>query len=339
MSTQKLFPICSGIWSLDYIYGIFGRIYRVSFAEFKSIDSDGTQMLWKIPPGFSVNPGEYVSVKLPWLKTGSNQWHPFTVYQQQDVNETFTEERSFQIDAETGEDENLYEFINRVCNEFAEAPKTTRLYGVKEGVWHNNATVQIFIRPVGDWTEGLLKQVQNRKQLQSCYIKGPFISPFGIAHTYSNFIMMASGVGITPALGLIGQYPGYSRTKVLMWSTQSKKMIQFFAPLLRDAHLTIIYYTGEPLQRYELRKIRSYGNLFVHQERAKDLPHTLSQIITQFENKMNIDCHALSIEEIDLFIKKSWCVLYCGGRIELKDVLERFAQQNSLGWECEMFRW
>ena len=153
-------------------------------------------------------------------------------------------------------------------------------------------------------------------------------------------ILTASGIGITPALGVMGQYPGFSRTKILVWTTRDKNMLKFFAPLIKDAHLAVIFYTGkDKLSQGEEDRIRSNGgNMFILQSRPKSFPETIGSIIVQFENHLNVSS-AASIDDIDDRNKASWCVLYCGGSLRIKNDLKEYSKKNYVGFQCELFDW
>ena len=117
-------------------------------------------------------------------------------------------------------------------------------------------------------------------------------------------------------------------------------MLQFlFAPLLGDAHLSVVFYTGEEkLTPSELATIRSYGNIFVQQKRAESMTDTIGSLIVQFENSMN-NKYVQSLRGVDVSHKKSWCVLYCGGSKHLRNQMKDFTVENGIGWECELFNW
>ena len=54
-------------------------------------------------------------------------------------------------------------------------------------------------------------------------------------------------------------------------------MLKFFAPLLGDAQLCLVFYTGKPkLSKSELVTISSHGNIIVRQQRP-DLEQLLEQ--------------------------------------------------------------
>lgn len=82
VSYRSLFvSIHSVLWSLDFFYGYFFKTYRLDIVEFSPLPHKaGVQMLWHNPPGFQVKSGEYVKIKLPWLRKGGDEWHPFSIY-------------------------------------------------------------------------------------------------------------------------------------------------------------------------------------------------------------------------------------------------------------------
>ena len=327
------------------MYGLFCQTHRLKVVEFTPIGNDaGTQMLWRNPKDFNVKSGEYVFIKLPWLHEGGDEWHPFSIYLREATKDGLNEihqshSKNKICNAEVG-NQTLSQFTEMILNtEFnhEQNPNNMLLNEARENLRYD--TTQVFISPIGNWTKGLLEQVQGRKQLQSCWVKGPFTSPYFVAHDYGHFVMTASGIGITPALGVMAQYPGFSRTKILVWCTRSKSMLKFFAPLLGDAHLSVVFYTGkEKLTPHELTTIQSHGNIFVQQKRADSMTDTIESLIVQFENNTN-DNHVFSLKGVDASHKKPWCVLYCGGSKRLRDQMKEFTEENGIGWECELFNW
>ncbi len=337
-------------------------------------DDAGTQMLWRNPEGFNPKSGEYVYVKLPWLDEGGEQWHPFSIYLREatkeglnsiyvreatkeglddlfpgvddnDVDETTTDYLGT-LENNTNHGDNLFDFTRSVLHtEFGvkhNDPTSLVTYEARQKRKRFDTT-QVFIRPVGDWSKQLYNEVNRRMQLQSCWVKGPFTSPYFIAHDFSHIVLTASGIGITPALGVMGQYPGFTRTKIFIWSTRCKTMLQFFAPLLRDAHLSVIFYTGkEKLSTFELVKIQSHGNIFIQQSRPKSLTATIGSLITMFENEMNEGrgvVVARDIMDVEKSHRNDWCLLYCGGSTVIRDQIKYFAKDKGLGYECELFDW
>jgi len=218
-------------------------------------------------------------------------------------------------------------------------------------------TSQIFISPEGSWTKGVNKAVRERRQLQTCWVRGPYTSPYFIATQFRHLILIASGIGITPALGVMGQYPGLSRTKVLIWMVRSKVMLKFFTPLLRDTHIALIFYTGkEKLTKEELNNLEGLGNIYVQQTRPDSLGNTIESVIVSFENTFdqknpcignpdekyedNIrNQFHLKLGSIEKRHKNSWCVMYCGGSVTVKRLLKTFTEEHSLGFKSEFFNW
>lgn len=45
------------------------------------------QLLWRNPPNFKANSGEYVQVRIPWLQKGAREFHPFSIYMQEGTKE------------------------------------------------------------------------------------------------------------------------------------------------------------------------------------------------------------------------------------------------------------
>jgi len=207
-------------------------------------------------------------------------------------------------------------------------------------------TTQIFVAPSGDWTNELYNEVEQNVQRGSCWVKGPYTSPYSVATTFSQLMLMASGIGITPALGVMGQYPGNSRTKVLVWSVRSSQMVKFFAPLIgKDAHLAVIYYTGkEKLTSDELSSIQAHGNIYIKQSRPESLELTMTTIMLHYEEKMSYALNPCkefkrSLHSVSPERRAAWCILYCGGSTRIRDTLHAFAKKVGTGWDCELFDW
>ena len=58
----------------------------------------------------------------------------------------------------------------------------------------------------GDWTRRLHEVVQ-RPTRRPVWISGPFASPYATAAEYDNLVLVATGIGITPAMSIITTYP------------------------------------------------------------------------------------------------------------------------------------
>ncbi len=232
--------------------------------------------------------------------------------------------------------------------------KSLILNEAREDLSKRYQTSQIFIAPEGDWTNNVNKAVRERSQQQTCWISGPYTSPYYVATKFRHIILSASGIGITPALGVMGQYPGNTKTKVLVWMTRSKVMLKFFAPLLKDCHLAVVYYTGkDKLTSVEMNNIYIQGNrnIFIQQTRPKSLEHVLETIVIQFENSFELALgktdmrqdYSLrtnsSLKDIVKRHREEWCLLYCGGSVTVERILKAFAEKYDFGWNSEFFNW
>lgn len=125
---------------------------------------------------------------------------------------------------------------------------------VSKNQWHafslfenpsNPAERQIFIQKTGDWTSKVHRILQ-RDTVRPAWIHGPFPSPYDNAIEYDNQILVASGIGITPALSVIRAHKS-SRKINLIWAVRDRHLLDFF---LRHMYLdhqgwNLIFYTGK----------------------------------------------------------------------------------------------
>ena len=81
----------------------------------------------------------------------------------------------------------------------ATGPRST--YPVDNSPNTSSHTTQIFIHPCGDWTKRLYQELSLQAQQSAIWMRGPYVSPYAIATYFSRLVMVASGIGITPALG------------------------------------------------------------------------------------------------------------------------------------------
>lgn len=97
----------------------------------------------------------------------------------------------------------------------------------------------------GDWTGTLHSKVQY-DTTRPCFVSGPFTSPYSTATDFDNLILVASGIGITPAVSLI-QSQKESRRVNLIWMCRDASLLEFMLGCVEfdDDAFTIIYYTGK----------------------------------------------------------------------------------------------
>ena len=199
-------------------------------------------------------------------------------------------------------------------------------------------TTQIFMIPAGDWTKEVYDEVYHQRQLRHCWVRGPFVSPYSIVSNFSHLALVASGIGITPALGVMGQYKGNSRTKILVWSTRCSTMLKFFAPLLDDAAMAIIYYTGKrKLSPREIERLTHGKKIFIQQSRPDDITSTVDTVITSIASGETFEDDVLM--EIPKKMRDQWCILYCGGSQKICDMLSNYSQRIDIQFHHEMFDW
>jgi len=110
------------------------------------------------------------------------------------------------------------------------------------------ASRAVFMLDVGDWTNTVHTELQRNNTSRPVWIQGPFVSPYKMARDFDNQILVATGIGITPALSVIEAHKD-SRTIFLVWSTRDASMIEFFLEhyyyLDHKLGFNFIFYTGK----------------------------------------------------------------------------------------------
>jgi ferric-chelate reductase len=104
---------------------------------------------------------------------------------------------------------------------------------------------EIFIQKVGDWTSQVHDTLQ-RETVRPAWVQGPFPSPYNNADAYDNQILVASGIGITPALSVIRAHKETRRIN-LIWICRDESLLKFFLQHLYLDHQgwNLIFYTGK----------------------------------------------------------------------------------------------
>ena len=98
----------------------------------------------------------------------------------------------------------------------------------------------------GDWTRAVHKAVRNRT-VRPAWIAGPFASPYSTAVSYENLVLVASGIGITPAMDIINAYRSGNRRLSLIWTCRDASLLEYYlarGKFDKDGW-TLIYYTGK----------------------------------------------------------------------------------------------
>lgn len=121
--------------------------------------------------------------------------------------------------------------------------------------WHPFSVYKSFDRPgyssifamdSGDWTSALHASIA-RDTKRPVWIQGPFPSPYGErAVDFDNMVLVATGIGVTPALSCIQSFGKTGRSLSLIWSCRDPGLIAYYAERRLEATaMTLIYYTGK----------------------------------------------------------------------------------------------
>ncbi len=194
------------MWVADYTY-LF-RTHRLDIVEFSSLPGgSGCQLLWRNPENFKVKAGQYVQIQVPWLTKGGREWHPFSVYLNEATEEGLMRSthhpfvgRFFDDDEEEGlvaihdetlsEDEFVRSFLDQ---EYNNRDENDDLLCMEAREVQRHETTQIFVAPVGDWSRRLNEQVMQRTHLSSCWVRGPYTSPYHVGNSFSHLVLTATG--------------------------------------------------------------------------------------------------------------------------------------------------
>jgi ferric-chelate reductase len=143
---------------------------------------------------------------------------------------------------------------------------------------------QIFLQKAGDWT-CKVHAILQRDTVRPAWIQGPVPGPYASAEEYGNQILVASGIGITPALSVIRAQKD-SRRINLIWTVRDRHLLSFF---LRHLYLdnsgwNLIFYTGsEPLETSEI-EIFTNTNVCIIIGRRPKLQQTIINIVYGIES-------------------------------------------------------
>lgn len=98
---------------------------------------------------------------------------------------------------------------------------------------------------LGDWTTKLHDAVR-KPTSRPAWICGPFASPYSHAQEYDNLVLVASGIGITPAMSIVAAFKATRRVHVI-WACRDPSLLEFYLEkvIFDDDAWTLIYYTGK----------------------------------------------------------------------------------------------
>jgi hypothetical protein len=109
-------------------------------------------------------------------------------------------------------------------------------------------TSSICITNAGDWTKALHESVKE-PTFRPVWVQGPFPSPYSKAIDFDNLILVASGIGITPAMAVLEHHR--ERRVNLIWIVREPSLVEFFLEkfdLDEDAWNAIFYTGSKPLR-------------------------------------------------------------------------------------------
>lgn len=103
----------------------------------------------------------------------------------------------------------------------------------------------ICIAAAGNWTKELHASIE-RPTSRPVWIQGPFTSPYEGAIDFDNLLLVASGIGITPALACLRNHKDQRRI-CLLWMCRDPALLEYFLDIVEfdDDGFTLIYYTGK----------------------------------------------------------------------------------------------
>ena len=151
----------------------------------------------------------------------------------------------------------------------------------------NPAERQIFIQKTGDWTTQVHRVLQ-RETVRPAWVQGPFPSPYDNAIAYDNQILVASGIGITPALSVIRAHKDTRRIN-LVWAVRDEALLEFFLNHLYLDHdgWNLIFYTGEKKLGNHCINLQADTNVCIIQGRP-NLKELIPNIVYGIESSLGL---------------------------------------------------
>ena len=154
---------------------------------------------------------------------------------------------------------------------------------------------RLFIANNGDWTESVHRNIQDRSTAPSVLVSGPFPSPYANAEHYDNLTLVASGIGITPALSVIEAFRD-SRTVNLVWVTRDISQLAFFLQnsKLDQKGFNLIFYTGSDPLPDSIEK-RYSGATYLSIIRSRPNLWSVLVNIIAYSDKQNMNKHKFDV--------------------------------------------
>jgi len=203
---------------------------------------------------------------------------------------------------------------------------------------------QMFLMKNGDWTSAV-HMALSRDTTRPCWIKGPFPSPYSHASLYDNQILVASGIGITPALAAINAFKS-SRRINLIWAVRDPEMLEFFLDHMYLDHdgWNLIFYTGKTPLSSAIEE-RSNANVRVVKGRPQ-LSSLIPNIIFGNESESSTfslweesEEQIMSVKRLDDHVMSSWGIMYCGGSKGVLSALREISINYNIDLHIDSFAW
>lgn len=145
---------------------------------------------------------------------------------------------------------------------------------------------QVFMQKTGDWTTDVLQALQ-RDTHRPIWICGPFSSPYDNAAESDNQILVAGGIGITPAISVMRKHQETRRSN-LIWACRDPHMLEFFCKHGEFSRRgwNMIFYTGkQALHVGDSSQIQTANGALVHIVRARpNMADLIPNIIYSIES-------------------------------------------------------
>jgi len=148
----------------------------------------------------------------------------------------------------------------------------------------------IFVNKLGDWTGVLHDKVANfTETARPCWLSGPFPSPYNNSVNYDNMILVAAGIGITPALSAVEAYREFRRVN-LIWAVRDAAMLVFFLEnaKLDDKGINLIFYTGKDPLPDTITNFNVHAHVEIIKKRP-NLPFLIPNIIEFFDKHAKVE--------------------------------------------------
>lgn len=151
----------------------------------------------------------------------------------------------------------------------------------------NPSERQIYIQQLGDWTNEVLQALKQRETRRPIWVMGPFSSPYDSAVEMDNQILVAGGIGITPAISVMRNHAETRRSN-LIWAVRDPHMLEFFVKhgTFSTRGWNLIFYTGkQPLYVGSSNEILTASGALVHIIRSRpNIADLIPNIIYSIES-------------------------------------------------------